>query len=87
MITRGLVFGAIGFAVAYYLERQLATGLGDMRRYDRLRAMSGEQPFLKEQFGHVADVLTSMLGQQTSSKGFLGSIAADIVRYAKLTTM
>jgi hypothetical protein len=86
-MNRGIVFGLVGFALAYVIESQI-TNLGrDMSRYDKLRAMSGEQPFVKEQFARLLDIVTSFVGEQTSSRGVLGSIPADIVRYARISTM
>lgn len=86
-MNRGLVFGVIGFAVGYLIEAQIANLQRDMSRYDKLREMSGDQPFLKEQVNRALGIVTSFVGDQTSSLGVLGSIPNDIVRYAKMRTM
>ena len=86
-MNRSLIFGAVGFAIGYLVETQIASLLRDMTRYDKLRAISGDPPFLKEQINRILGVVTAFVGDQTSSNGVLGSIPDDIVRYAKMRTM
>ena len=86
-MKRGIIFGAIGFGIAYLVGVQVAHLQKDMAHYDKLRKMSGEEPFLKEQLSRVAGIVMSFVGDQTSSQGVLGSIPHDIVRYARISTM
>ncbi|HTU82348.1 MAG TPA: hypothetical protein VMF61_09470 [Candidatus Acidoferrales bacterium] len=86
-MKRGIIFGIVGFALAYFVESQLAGVQRDMKRYDDLRAMSGEPPFVKDQLSRIASIVTSFVGEQTSSHGLLGSIPNDLVRYARISTM
>jgi hypothetical protein len=86
-MKRGIIFGAVGFGIAYLIGSQLASAQKDLEHYDRLRAMSGEPPFLKEQLSRVMGIVMSFVGDQTSSHGVLGSIPHDIVRYARISTM
>jgi hypothetical protein len=86
-MKRGIIFGAIGFGIAYLIGSQLANAQTDLAHYDRLREMSGEPPFLKEQLSRVLGIVMSFVGEQTSPQGVLGSIPHDIVKYARISTM
>ena len=65
---KGLILGGLAFGAAFGLERVIA-GLGaDMKRYDKLRAMSGQGPFLKE--------LLSMAGSAIGDVYFMGAVGS-----------
>ncbi len=44
MNVRGIVLGSAAFGAAYLFERQFGVVFKDVRRYDRLRKMSGDSP-------------------------------------------
>jgi hypothetical protein len=87
-MVRGLIFGALAFGVAFAAERQY-TGLGkDLARFDKLRAMSGDSPFLKE----LAQMAVTAISEFGATRGggardLFGSLTSDIVRYATLRRM
>jgi hypothetical protein len=81
-MTRGLIFGAIAFAAAFGAERLFASMAPDLARYNRMRAMSGQEPMFKE--------LLTLAGGLLGSSGARGAIAGltdDVVRYAKMKGM
>ncbi len=87
-MDRGLIFGAIAFGVVYFAHKQFGALGSDLARYDRLRAMSGEGSFLKEQLKNGIKML-SEYGQsrQGGAMSFLGSLESDLMRYARMRSM
>jgi hypothetical protein len=91
-MNRGLVVGAVAFAVAYTLEGEWAKLQGDIKHYDWMRAMSGEKPLVREQIQRAVGLIGWLLSEQSPAvagvtRGLGQSIREDIVRYAKLDTM
>ncbi len=88
MPPRGLIFGSLAFAAAFGAERLFASMSKDIARYDRMRAMSGEPPLGKQ----LLETLGGAIGEFGSSgrkeaSGFIASLTADVVRYAKMKGM
>ncbi|BDE06513.1 hypothetical protein WPS_17890 [Vulcanimicrobium alpinum] len=85
---RGLVLGGVAFGVVYFLERQFEKFASDIARYDRLRAMSGDPPFLREGLNQAIGIITSF-GAARSEKaiGMLQGLQDDVVRYARIKSM
>jgi hypothetical protein len=81
-MTRGLIFGAIAFAAAFAAERLYTSLTPDIARYNRMRAMSGQEPLLKE----IVSFVQSALGNASIS-GVMTDITNDAVRYAKMKGM
>lgn len=83
---RGLILGGLAFGAALGLER-LFSGLSkDMERYDKLRAMSGQGPFLKELLSMAGGAIGEGSGAN-SANGILAGLTNDVVRYAKMKGM
>lgn len=83
---RRILAGAIGFALGYFIEDQLAALKSDLARYDKLREMSGEPPFLREQMTHFWKLGTSLLGAR-AARPILDFLQNDVIRYAKIKSM
>jgi hypothetical protein len=84
---KGLILGGLAFGAAFGLERVIA-GLGaDMKRYDKLRAMSGQGPFLKELLSMAGSAIGDVAGSNGSGGGLLAGLTDDVVRYAKMKGM
>jgi len=47
-MIRGILIGTAAFGAAFLLERQLGTVFNDVRRYDKMRAMSGDSSLAVE---------------------------------------
>ncbi len=48
MTFRGILLGTAAFGAVFLLDRQLGSVFKDIRRYDKLRAMSGDSSLLSE---------------------------------------
>ncbi len=81
-MNRGLIFGAIAFAAAFAAERLFTSMTPDIARYNRMRAMSGQEPLLKELVSFVQSALGS-----ASVSGVVTDITNDAVRYARMKGM
>ena len=46
-MVRGIIVGCLAFAIAFAVERMLASMKEDLARYDAMRKMSGEEPLAK----------------------------------------
>ena len=91
-MNRGLLYGAVAFAVVYALDHQWSRMQGDIRHVDSMRAMSDEVPIVKEQIARVIGLAGWLLAEQTPAvagvtRGVVQSLREDILRYAKLDTM
>jgi hypothetical protein len=85
-MDRGLIVGAVAFAVGFAAERLYASMSKDLARYEKLRAMSGEPPLAKELLSLVA----SVLGDATVKSGtssLISGLTSDLVRYARIRGM
>ncbi|MGZ3496411.1 MAG: hypothetical protein ACXVAK_02525 [Vulcanimicrobiaceae bacterium] len=85
-MNRRILLGAIGFAIGYFIEDQIASIKSDLARYDRLREMSDEPPFLREQLSRLWEMGTSLLGAR-ARRPLLDFLQNDIIRYAKIKSM
>jgi hypothetical protein len=85
-MDRGLIVGAVAFAVGFAAERLFASMSKDLARYEKMREMSGEPPLFKELVSSVAGVV----GDATIKNGATGLITgltSDLVRYARIRGM
>jgi len=85
-MVRGLIAGAVGFAVAFAAERAIVGMTQDIARYDRMRKMSGEESLAKELFSTVASLITGSV-QKNGITSFVNALTSDAVRYAKMRGM
>jgi hypothetical protein len=86
-MDRGLIVGAIAFAAAFGLERLYASMGPDIARYEKMRAMSGQKPILKELFSYVTGALGESGSAQDGAKGLIAGLTSDVVRYARMRGM
>jgi hypothetical protein len=86
-MDRGLIVGAIAFAAAFAAERLYASMEPDLKRYEAMRAMSGQQPILKELWSTV--VGSTLSDHETTRKagGLLADLTKDALRYARMRSM
>jgi hypothetical protein len=85
---RGLILGALAFAATVLAERQFVFVKKDIERYDRIRAMSGDAPLLKQGLMMLRDAIGSLGSTQRGGMmGMIESLQNDVVRYARLSTM
>ena len=84
---RGLILGGLAFGAALGLERVISSLGADMARYDKLRAMSGQGPFLKELLSKAGSAIGEGVGSNGTGGGLLAGLTDDVVRYAKMKGM
>jgi hypothetical protein len=85
---RGLILGGLAFAAAVLAERQFAAVSKDIERYDRIRAMSGDLPLLRQGLEMLRGAITSFgSAQRGEAIGLLQSLQQDVIRYARISTM
>jgi hypothetical protein len=85
---RGLIIGAFAFAAAILVEKQCVAVSKDIERYDRIRAMSGDPPLLKQGLMMLRDTIGSFgSAQRGEAIGLLESLQHDVVRYARISSM
>ena len=76
-MIKGIIVGFTALGVGIALERYLGADISDLRRYNRLRAMSDEPPLLKSIFAPLGGI-AGELG---------GGLQGDIARYIKIKSM
>ena len=87
-MNRGLIWGGVAFAAAYFAEQQFEHMRKDLARYDKLRAMSDKPPFLRELAGMVTGFVGAFGSQAgDAAGGFMQGIIGDLVRYARIRGM
>ncbi|MGH7706425.1 MAG: hypothetical protein ACREM8_11680 [Vulcanimicrobiaceae bacterium] len=87
-MVRGLILGAVAFGAIFFAERQFEHVKKDLDRYDSLRAMSGDEPFLKEQLNNLLGMFGSFgSARQSQAMGLFDSLQGDLMRYARLRGM
>jgi hypothetical protein len=87
-MVRGLILGGVAFAVVFAAERQFENFSDDVKRYDTIRAMSGDKPLVRQILTTVTDTLASFAGSGADqATDLIGSFTKDIVRYATLRSM
>jgi hypothetical protein len=80
--------GSLAFAAVFAAERQYDAMGKDVERYDQLRAMSGDPPFLRQLLQSAGDMVSDFAGRRAGEAGDLfSSLTSDIVRYATLRNM
>jgi len=85
---RGLIFGALAFAAAFAVERQFDAMSGDIKRYDKIRAMSGDRPLVQQLFSSLVTMATDFAGSKADEAGDLFTgLTRDLVRYAAMRNM
>ncbi len=85
---RGLIIGTLAFAAAFAAERQFEAMSGDLKRYDKMRAMSGDPPLVQQLLSSLVTMATDFAGSKADEAGdiFTG-LTKDLVRYATMRNM
>jgi hypothetical protein len=87
-MLRSLVMGALAFGAAFAAERQFTAIGKDLKRYDAMRAMSGDPPFLREVLkSAIAMIKEYGATRQDQGRDLLSTFTNDLVRYAKMRSM
>ncbi len=87
-MDRGLILGAIAFGIVFAAERQYEAFDKDVKRYNAMRAMSGEPPLFQQIWKGAAEMIAgNRAGGQGEVKDLLASLTADIVRYATMRSI
>ena len=85
---RGLILGGLAFAAVFFAERQFESVGSDIKRYNRIRAMSGDPPLSQQAIGMIRTFLRSQTKtRRPAVKEFAQAIASDLVRYLRISTM
>lgn len=83
-MDRGLIVGGLAFAAAFAAERLYRSLAPDIARYERMRAMSGQKPILKELLSLVTGGASD---DGSKNAGLIAGLTNDIVRYARMRGM
>jgi len=98
-MVRVLLLGAAALGVAVLIDRQFGSVFGDIKRYNRIRAMSNEPSVYREGFGALAGMLGTMARAQKGEDAALAPHGApkdgsvidvlreDFRRYATIRAM
>jgi hypothetical protein len=90
-MVKGLIWGSVGFAVAFGASRLAGTLRTDLKRYDMIRAQSGDGPFVFELMGQVPALLVALPplieAASRESMKLLMSLPSDGLRYARIESM
>jgi hypothetical protein len=87
-MVRGLILGALAFGGVFLAERQFAEIAKDIKRYDSMRAMSGDPPLLRQALKSATDMISSFgASRQDEAQSLIASFTQDIVRYATIRSM
>jgi hypothetical protein len=86
-MDRGLIAGAIAFGLAFAAERLYASMEPDLKRYEAMRAMSGQQPILKELWSTIVGGTLSEHDATRKAGGLLADLTKDALRYARMRSM
>ena len=85
---RGVILGALAFAGAFAANKQLGAVGKDIARYDKIRAMSGDPPFLKQQAGQLLGQLRAQgTLRPQAGRGMVSALIDDLMRYARIRSM
>lgn len=85
-MDRGLIVGAVAFAVGFAAERLFASMSKDLARYEKMREMSGEPPLFKEVISSVVGVVGDAT-IKSGATGLITGLTSDLVRYARIRGM
>ncbi|MDQ2908478.1 MAG: hypothetical protein M3R44_03905 [Candidatus Eremiobacteraeota bacterium] len=87
-MVKGLIWGGIGFAAAFAAERVSSSLLTDLKRYDMMRAMSGDPPFLVELGKMAGTMLMPIAGSRKGEAvSELSTLQSDLMRYVRIRSM
>ena len=85
---KSVILGILGFVTVFAASRQFA-GVGkDIARYNRIRAMSGDPPFEREQLGALlGEARKRAFSQRGEGRDIFSALLNDVTRYARIRSM
>lgn len=87
-MVKRLIWGGIGFAVAFAAEGVASSLFTDLKRYDMIRAMSGDPPFLVELGKKAGAMLMPLAGSRKGEAvDELSTLQSDLMRYVRIRSM
>jgi hypothetical protein len=87
-MLRGLLLGGLAFAAVFTAERQFSSVEGDIRRYNAMRAMSGDPPLSRQLLGLLGTQLKALQkAKRPAVMEFVSALQSDIIRYMRISTM
>ena len=85
---RGLILGGLAFAAVFTAERQFDALGSDVKRYNAMRAMSGDPPLGRQAFDLLATYIKSLAKtQRPAITELTGSVQNDLLRYLRMRAM
>ena len=85
---RGLILGGLAFAAVFTAERQFESLGSDIKRYNTMRAMSGDPPLERQAFDLLATYLKSLAkAKRPAIVDFTGALQNDLLRYLRMRAM
>lgn len=85
---RGLILGGLAFAAVVTAERQFDSLTSDIKRYDRMRAMSGDPPLARQALDLLATYLKSLAdARRPAVMEVVGAFQNDLLRYLRMRAM
>ena len=85
---RGLILGTIAFGAVFFAERQLPALGKDIKRYNDMRAMSGDPPVTRQAVELLTAMVKSYLKEHRGATADLArTLSSDALRYARISTM
>ncbi len=85
---RGLILGTLAFAAVYAAERQFAVFGNDIKRYNLMRAMSGDPPLSRQALGMLGTALASLAKtRRPQLLAVVNAVQTDLVRYLRISNM
>lgn len=87
-MIRGFVLGGLAFGAVFIAERQFVSIGSDLKRYDAMRTMSGDPPFLRQLVKYATTMISNYgASRQGEARDLFASLTRDVVRYAAMRSM
>jgi hypothetical protein len=88
IMVRGLILGGLAFAAVFAAERQLEPLDADIKRYNAMRAMSGDPPLARQILTLAATFVRAQFeARRPLFVEFASSLQSDLVRYMRMRAM
>ena len=85
---RGLILGGLAFVAVYAAERQFGSFGNDIKRYNTMRAMSGDPPLARQAAGLAFAAGANYLkAQRPQLMEVVTALQSDLVRYMRISNM
>ncbi len=85
---RGLILGGLAFAAVFSAERQFGAFGKDIKRYNMMRAMSGDPPLSRQAVGLIGVALKGLSkARRPQVMEVVTALQTDLVRYLRISSM